>query len=735
MPQRLVLWTFVLISTLLLHLHAQEQPPPPPEIEQAPSTPEAVPPTETPPDAASQPLEQEAAEAETQAADETSTGFAKAPERLETFGHSIFNEVMATGSQALSGSVYPQYSIGPGDEIIISIWGAVEQNYKLEVDRSGEINIPQVGRLLLTGVILKDLEEKVRRRLSASYSGIRRDQSQSDTYVDVSLGKLRMIQVYVVGEVHKPGAYMVNSTITGLDALYQAGGPTLQGSLRNIALLRNEKKIAILDFYNFILKGQKGNNARLENQDVIHVPPPGKEVTLKGQLHRPAKYELRPDEGIRRLLEIAGGLVPESYAELVQIERIIEYRERLVLDLNLSQLLLSGEDFPLQDGDQIMISKIPDTYANAVAIEGYVKRPGIYQLPPGMTLKDLISKSGDIFPEAYLGRANLVRTHPDLTKELIPLHLGKALQGDPAHNLTLEPLDKITVYSIHTFGDDKFVTIDGLVRQPGHFALLEGMYLQDLIVLAGGLQEAAHKLKAEIARTDPSTATFKRPVQLFEATISDIYEIGPARPDDFALQNRDAVFIRPNPDFELQQYVTIQGQVHFPGRYALASRSERLTDLIQRAGNFKENAYFEGFRFSRGNQSIGINLKDALQNPGGTEDLILQSGDRINIPQKPATVEVKGAVYLPRTLLFRPHEGVDQYLERSGGLSKNADRGGTYFILPNGEILRPRRFLFWRLWPKMIPGIQIIVPTKGQIGPGKTTATQSYMKGQLKPRK
>ena len=633
---------------------------------------------------------------------------------IAPFGYQVFNRMVGGADTTFGlGPVDPGYPVGPGDEIRITTWGQVELIHMLTVDRDGGITIPKVGRLQVSGVPLGELQGLVTRFLSRAYSGIREDATQANTFVDVSLGNLRTIQVFVVGEVQRPGTYTTNATSTVLNALYLGGGPTSGGSLRNVRLVRHDSMTAALDFYRFILGGDKSEDVRLQNGDVVLVPPVGMLVTLTGRVHRPAIYELKAEEGLKRLIEIAGGLNPDAYTERVQIQRIVEHRERQIIDVDLSSLMDSGRDCPLSDGDAVTIFRIPYEYKNAVTIYGYVKRPGRYQLLPDMTVKGLIQSSEGILPEAYLGRADLVRTDPDMTKKIIPFNLGKALEGDVAHSLTLTPLDEITVYSIHTFGDQQFVYIEGLVRKPGRYELLSDMQLEDLIALAGGLQDIAYKLEAEIARSDPDAVTPDSPIQVFRVPISDKYQIDSSRRDGFPMQNHDVVFIRSSPDYEPHLYVTLGGEVRFPGVYSLRSRSERLTEIIERAGGLRDGAYPEGIEFDRtGTGVVAIDLPAALKHPGGPEDPILQDGDAIAIPLKPAVVRVTGEVYHAQSVLFQLGRGVDFYLERAGGLTKNAHKGNIYIVRANGETLRRSRFLFWRRWPRINPGSTIVVPPK-----------------------
>ena len=630
------------------------------------------------------------------------------------FGHYIFTLESEVFEPHAQGSLDPDYPIGPDDEIIITVWGQVELTYKLTVDRDGGINIPRAGRLYVNGVALKDLEKRISQRMAQVYSGISEDPAKVTTFVEVSLGKVKSVKVFVTGEVRRPGSFILTANSSVMTALYYAGGPTEKGSMRAIRLFRHDEQVASIDLYEFILEGDQSEDLHIQNGDVILVPPQGKEVVLEGRVHRPHIYELKDGEGLKRLLEIAGGLEADAYTKRVQIERIIEHRDYTVVDVDVGRLLDSDEESPLSDGDRIFVAAMPEVnFKKVVTLTGYAKLPGRYALVPGMRIKDLILSGEGLFPEAYMGRADVRRTKPDMTRELLSFNLGKALADDPVHNLELAPLDEVSVYSIHTFGESKVVTIHGLVRKPGGYELLEGMGLQDLIVLAGGLKDIAYKVEAEVSRSDPESATPERPIEVFRVKISDVYEINAKQTDAFPLQHRDVVFIRPNPDFEAIRNVTVEGEVRFPGVYALRSRLMHLTELLQRAGGLTMEAYPEGVKFYRPSiDTIAIDLSAALEQPGGAEDPVLQAGDIIEIPKKPATIEIIGAVYTSKHVLFRSGKSVNYYLKRVGGLTKNARKGDIYVVLANGDAVKPGRFLFWKTWPRLNPGSRIVVPFK-----------------------
>ena len=630
----------------------------------------------------------------------------------QPFGYDVLGR-MPVLNQTL-GAVDPDYPLGPGDEVLISAWGQVEFAHQLTVDREGGISVPRVGRLQVAGVPLRELEDKVLRFLSSSYSTVAADTARSSTHVDVTLGRLRTIQVFVLGEVQQPGAYLVSATATVLNALGAAGGPLSAGSLRRVRHLRHDRIHAHIDFYRFLLEGDKNEEVRLQHGDVIVVPPVGTTVSLRGRVHRPARYELAGDEGLGDLFRIAGGLEADAYARRVQVQRIVANVERQIIDVDYARLAQGDSEFALQDGDRVTVSGIPDEYENAVTLRGVVRRPGAYQLEPGMRVADLLRRGEGALDDAYPGRARLVRTHADLRRQLIPFHLSRALAGDPEHNLVLQPLDEVEIYSIHTFRDAAWVHIDGLVRRPGRYELLEDMGLADLIATAGGLRDEAYRLAAEIARSHPAAAGAEPAVEVLTTPVSDRYEVGaaPAGEAPLPLQDGDHVFVRPNPDFEPQSYVDIGGEVRLPGRYALRSRHERLSQLVARAGGLRPRAYPEGVRFVRpGLGRVGVDLPRALAAAGGEADLVLRDGDEVLVPTQPVTVEVAGAVRRPVAVPYQSGAGPDHYLERAGGTLQGTDTGAIYLEMPNGELRVSRRILWlWRWWPEVRPGTRIVVP-------------------------
>lgn len=637
---------------------------------------------------------------------------------LSPFGYEVF-ETSKFQPDTLYGPVSPDYVVGPGDEVIVNVWGEVEFRYTATVGRDGFIDIPKVGPISVNGLNLGELRERIFDGLSRAYPGISRDPTRVTTFVEVSLGRLKPIRIFVIGEVKRPGAYFMSAASTPLNALYMAGGPLPTGSLRRIEVIRRGKVVATLDLYGYLLKGHI-EEVKLQTDDTILVPPVGRRVWLAGRVHRPAIYELRPGEGLKELLDIAGGPEPDAYLGKVQVDRIVEHRERKVVDVDFAEALASGRKVELYDGDVVLIPQVLGRRENVVKVSGPVRRPGLYQWREGMRVRDLILEAEGVWEEAFMRRADIIRTRPDLTKEIISFDLEKALRGDGEENLELRKLDEVVVYSVHTFREEEYVTIDGSVKRPGRYELLENMTLKDLIVMAGGLRDTAYKLRAEVSRVDPDEVGPERPAEIIFVDIDDDYS-KEANWGNFKLRNFDTVFIRPNPNWHEPRNVTVLGEVTFPGTYTLQRPDERLSEVIARAGGLKETAYPEGVMFVRRGSRIAVDLKKALE--GGEDDIVLCDGDSITVPRRPQVVTVAGEVLFPSSVPYVEGKGVGYYLDRAGGLKETADGGRIRIILPNGRVEKPRRFWFD---PEVLPGSKIFVPRKE--GPKQGAALEGAVK-------
>ncbi|HKK09057.1 MAG TPA: SLBB domain-containing protein, partial [Gemmatimonadota bacterium] len=431
------------------------------------------------------------------------------------FGRKLFQQATSQFQPVTTGPVPPDYRVGPGDELVLVLTGGVEQAYQLTVTREGWIVIPDVGRVYVNGKTMDGLRETLFDRLSQSYSGITKG-PDATTHFDVTVGNLRTNQIYVIGEVERPAAYTVSSLSTALTALYYAGGPTRDGSLRDVVVNRGDSTVARIDLYDYLLKGQSGQDLRLEQGDVVYVPVASKRVDLEGAVRRPGIYELSGDEGLADAIRFAGGLQAQAELRRVQIERILPPdqrtpgHERALLDVPVTGLLSSGPQetvrtsggraVPLVDGDRITVFAVLDETRNQVTVSGGVWRPGTYAAGDSTRLWDVIDAAGGLLPDAYQGRAQIQRLEPDYTRRMIPVSLATDSAGQPLQNPRVEGMDQVIIFAQRNLREDRAVSIGGWVQNPGVYPYVDGMTVTDLILKAGGLRTGAFTSQAEVAR-------------------------------------------------------------------------------------------------------------------------------------------------------------------------------------------------------------------------------------------
>ncbi len=544
--------------------------------------------------------------------DEADVGDSEPP----VYGRHLFGRATSEFVAITTGPVPRDYRLGPDDELTLVVTGDVELAYDLRVSREGAIVIPDVGRLFVSGRTMEELQDVLFQRLSQIYSGIRRG-PDATTHFDVSMGRLRSNQVYVIGEVERPAAYEVSGLATVLTALYHAGGPTRAGSFREVRVNRGGETIATVDLYEYLARGVAESDVRLEHGDVVFVPPARQRVELSGSVVRPGRFELSFGESLRDLLEHSGGVRPEAELRRVQIERILDPgdrgpgRDRAILDVPVGDLESDGrEPIPIRDGDRVRIFAVLDELENQVTVSGGVWRPGTYAVGPNTRLWEVIERAGGLVPDVVEGRAQIQRLRSDWTRTLIPVVLDPQSGEDPL----IQSRDEILVYAARDLREDRQVSVGGWVREPGMYPYSEGMTVADLVLRAGGLRTGAYLSEAEVSRvvmTQERTQllTESHPVRLDSALVFDR-----ARPDGagnpagdisrteagtFTLENLDAVYIRKAPGFDPQETVVVTGEVLFPGPYSISSRGERLSDLMERAGGLTVEAYPEGFQLWR----------------------------------------------------------------------------------------------------------------------------------------
>ena len=651
------------------------------------------------------------------------------------YGHQVFNSRALTFEPSENLATPQNYILGPGDEVVIDIWGTNEDHIRQQISPEGSIMISQIGPVYLNGMNINQASNHIKNTFAKKYAGM----SDEETDIQVTLGQIRTIQVDILGEVATPGTYRISPFSTVFHGLYRAGGINNIGTLRNIQVLRNGKMIAGIDVYKYLFEGKADGNIRLQEGDVIIVPPYEQLVNVDGNVKRPMYYEIKPNETIQDLLNYAGGFTGDAYSEMVRLSRQSGNQNELY---NIE----SGdfETYRLQDGDIITIGTILDRYANRVELKGSVYRPGMYALSPNLqTVGQLIATADGLMEDAYTGRALLYREGPELQLEILALDLGDILAGR-APDVELKRNDMLVISSIHELEARGAITVNGQVMRPGTYPYAENTTLEDLILQAGGLLEGASTARVDIARRiiDPTSLL---PTQQLAELYSVSIENGLAVTGEkgFELRPYDVVTVRTSPGYEVQEFVSVRGEILFAGDFALQKRNERLTDVIKRAGGILDNAYIKGAHLERrltqdeqlaraealrfalansgANQSdsvalskidvgthynVGIDLQKALDNPGSTFDLVLQPGDMLYIPQQQSTVKIMGDVMFPNTVVYEEGKKLKHYINQAGGYGQRAKKNKAFIIYMNGTVARAKSNT------PIEPGCQIIVPSK-----------------------
>ena len=648
---------------------------------------------------------------------------------LPVFGRSVFSGTSTEFDPVVTGPVDPDYALGAGDQLQLILTGDVELALPFEVTREGFIVIPDVGQIFVNGLTLGDLTDVLYGRLGAVYSGVRRGADATTTF-HLALGRLRSNLVYIVGDVSIPAGYQISSVATVFNALYSAGGPSEQGSMRSIEVRRGGRLVAELDLYDYLIRGDASADFRLQQGDRMFVPIVGSQVSIQGLVRRPAIYELKPGEQLRDLIAFAGGPRPEAYVRQIQIDRILPPaertpgRERVLLDVDL-ETMADNEDFALMDGDRVTVSGIGERRSNQVIVEGYVERPGLFALVPNMTLGDVITRAGGLRLDAFDAVAHLIRVVPsDSTTvlERISLDVG----GQPVPDVLLRELDRVVIYGRSELRTDAFVAISGEIKNPGLFTLDVGMTAEDLLLASGGFTDAADPFTAQLVRQEGritlgDTVAISRDI-VFDLSLPSAFDgFDGALPErtpgsesarDVELRGGDRVFVRRLQGFRDEGDVVILGEVLYPGAYALERRGETVSSLVTRAGGLTVEAYVEGSRLIRDGLPLGLELVQRLDQSQRGSDLILQPGDSLEIPAYDGTVQILGGVGFQSRTRWRPDWNLGDYLQQAGGITENGDRNAVTVTYANQERQRSGKFLFFRSDPPIEPGSTISVPFK-----------------------
>jgi protein involved in polysaccharide export with SLBB domain len=652
------------------------------------------------------------------------------------FGLSTFRGSSTLFDPNLNGPVDSNYRLGPGDKLALILTGDVSQTYTLDVTREGFIIVPQAGQIYVNNLTLGQLEDILYQRLGRVYSGVRRGPGATTRFA-ISPVRLRSNQVFVLGDVLSPGSYRISSAATALTALYAAQGPTDNGSLRTIQIKRGGRTIDILDVYDYLISGDATHDVRLQSGDVIFVPVNEPRVRVVGEVTRPATYEISKGETLADAIRFAGGFTPRASTRRVQIDRILSPaeraeggRDRVTLDISPVTLVKNAAgDVTLRAGDVVRVFPVTERVRNRITVEGNVWQPGTFGLSPGMTVSQALRSAGGLKPDSYLGQVLVQRLLPDSTR--VQLHAMLAdTTGRVVGDFQLREDDILHVFSTTEFRPTRYVAITGAVRRSGQVPFREGMTVRDLVLLAGGLEQSADLTAAEIARlpTDRrsglTATTFRAPLDssyIFERGPDGKYFGPPGLPapagnePDVQLRPYDNVLILRQPNWELQRTVVVSGEVRYPGTYSLKTKTEKVADVIARAGGLTPEAYADGVTFYRAKDSvgrIGIALPEVLRNNAARDNLQLVDGDSIFIPKYNAVVNVKGAVNSPVAVTYVPGKDLEYYVRAAGGITQKGDLRYAYVTQPNGKVEATSGKFIFKSNPQPRPGSSVFVPQR-----------------------
>jgi len=692
--------------------------------------------------------------------------------RLSQFGYDFFkNSGDATTSDNIP--VVSDYVIGPGDALRVDIWGSLQARHELVVNRDGVITLPKVGAVKVWGLTYDQARGAIEKAISRYYRGFD---------LNLTMGKLRTIQVYVVGEVQAPGVYSVSSLSTAINALAAAGGPSKNGSLRTIRLVRGGHTLQELDLYDMFLTGDKSRDVRLQSGDTLFVPVIGPVAAVAGEVRRPAIYELKGSASVADLLKMAGGPTAAADSSRVQVERV-DGNARVIVDLTgKSQQALAA--VPARDRDLVHVFPVLAAARGVVTLHGNVMRPGKYEYRPGMRLKDLIPDYGTLLPESYLGAVEITRLAlPDRHVELVSADLGKALAGDDAENVELNDQDSVRVFSKWDMQERPVVAITGQVVKPGQYPYFPNMTVRDLVSAAGSLKRNALMNNAELTRIDVKkghAVSSRTNIDLGKALAGDPAHNLQLQPDDMLIVRGITEWLEAS-----DRFVVLQGEVRYPGTYSI-SKGERLSSVVERAGGFTEKAYLKGARFTRKsvresqqkrmNEVLARTEMEILQKQGeitavasskeemdstkasldgllaalqklkqkraegrvvitllpperlrgSDNDLELMGGDQLDVPMTPSEVSVMGQVFNPTSFVYKEGGSVSSYLKRSGGPTRDAEESDIYLVKADGSVLSRQQSSFGMSWDEnekkwtfgsflsrpVDPGDTVVVPQK-----------------------
>jgi protein involved in polysaccharide export with SLBB domain len=652
------------------------------------------------------------------------------------FGSELFNNSSLNFQPNIPVATPLNYVIGPGDQLNLNVYGVQETTIPVTVSPEGNIIIPNVGQLQISGSTIESVTQKITALMGrTAYSTLRNGSSK----LSINVGQIKSISITVIGS-NKPGNYTVPSLATAFNALFVAGGPSEFGSFRKIELIRDNKLFKTIDLYRFLVNGDQSDNVTLQNNDVLRIPAYNTRVIIDGYVKRPGIFEMLPDETLENLLTYSSGFTDSAYKSSV---KIIQFTGK---DLSVKDVSAANfNNYKMQPGDSVIVSKVLNRFTNRITLTGAVFREGIYELDEGMTLRDLINKADGLREDAFMQRAQIFRLKDNLTKEIVSFNPADTIEEK---SILLKREDSVVITSIFDLRDKYYVSVLGEIRNPGYYDYRDSLTLKDVILQAGGFTVAAFPQRIEVARLinrDTLTAQDVRASMIIE--IKDLTDLSSPE-KNILLQPSDLITIKRKPGFLAFQTITVSGQMQYPGPYVLEKREERVSDLIKRAGGFTPEAYLEGAYIKRYNiddktneakqqiinniqnqlndstnfvqqdikkqyDQIPLNIKQILLQPGSPEDVVLVSGDELIVPKYNAQVRISGSVLFPTQIPYNEKYSLKDYISSAGGIAENGKKSKTYVVYANGKAAAIRGFIF-KSYPDIKPGAEIIVPAKEQ---------------------
>lgn len=666
------------------------------------------------------------------------------------FGGDLFTNENITFEPNLRIPTPKNYVIGPDDEVVIDVYGYQEVNQKLQVSPEGFITLPYVGMINVSGLTVEQASKRIRDKMIGNgYASIGSGQSK----VNISIGKIRSIKVTVIGDATKVGTFTLSSLATLFHALYAAGGPNEKGSLRNIEVIRNSRVIEKFDAYSFLMKGNQASDIRLMDRDLIRIPTAQNQITLSGEVRKPAVFEVLPNESLNEIINYAGGFTSNAYTNALHIIQNTG-KEKQLVDVSRAEYIT----YKPKNGDVIDVEKILDRFANKISLKGAVYRPGDYAFTQGLTLNKLLANADGLKQDAFTQRGTIVRTNDDYTKSIIPFNPLNIVQGKQK-DIDLQKNDEVFIGLSKDYKEDFVVSISGQVKKPGEYPYYENISLKDLVFAAGGFTEGSSLDKIEVARriiNDSQDTSNKLATVIVINSQKDLDLTG----SDIILQPWDIINVRTKVSYKQQIAVNVEGEVLYPGSYILVSKNDKVSDVLKRAGGFTNTAFLKGAYITRLNKSnlikdttdvyfkrltrqaskdtgnsiqaseivqqkikIGLNVEAIQANENSLENIYLQEGDVITIPNKKREIKVSGEVVFPTEVVFVEGQDLRYYIERAGGYTDKALKRKVIVLQPNGVAAKTKKFLFFKSYPKVEEGCEILVPMQSQnLGKKLTTA-------------